>query len=84
MQTWCGPRTIPKRTPDPLAVDDPADGAGPEELLGLIRQHDVAGYQQALQQRLARQGLQRFVLETIAPLTCRVGLAWEAGSIEVF
>ena len=40
-----------------------------EELLALIKQHDAAAYQQAIQQRLARQGLQRFVQDTIAPLT---------------
>lgn len=54
------------------------------ELMLLIKQHDAAGYQQAMQQRLARQGLQRFVQDTIAPLTQRVGEAWEDGSFEVF
>lgn len=55
-----------------------------EELLALIKQHDAAAYQQAMQQRLARQGLQRFVQDTIAPLTRRVGEYWEDGSFEVF
>jgi hypothetical protein len=50
----------------------------------LIKQHDGAAYQQAMQQRLARQGLQRFVQDTVAPLTRHVGAAWEEGSIEVF
>ena len=54
------------------------------ELLALLKQHDAAGYQQAMQQRLARQGLQRFVQDTIAPLTQQVGEAWEDGSFEVF
>jgi MerR family transcriptional regulator, light-induced transcriptional regulator len=53
-------------------------------LLALIKQHDGAAFQQAMQQRLARQGLQRFVEDTIAPLTRHVGEAWEEGSIEVF
>ena len=53
-------------------------------LLGLIKQHDVAGYQQAMQQRLARQGMQGFVQDTVAPLTRSVGEAWEDGSFEVF
>lgn len=55
-----------------------------DELLALIRQHDAAGYQQAMQQRLARQGFQSFVQDTVAALTRRVGEAWESGSIEVF
>ena len=54
------------------------------ELLSLIKQHDAAGYQQALQRCLARQGLQHFVQDTIAPLTQAVGEAWEAGRFEVF
>lgn len=53
-------------------------------LLALIKQHDVPGYQQAMQQRLARQGLQQFVQDTVAPLTRQVGEAWEDGSFEVF
>src|SRR5574343_123136 len=54
------------------------------ELLALIKQHDTAGYQQAMQQRLARQGLQRFVQDTVAPLTHQVGEAWGEGRFEVF
>ncbi|MGA9395552.1 MAG: MerR family transcriptional regulator [Azonexus sp.] len=55
-----------------------------EQLLTLIKQHDATGYQHAMQQRLARQGMQRFVQDTVAPLTRRVGDAWEDGSFEVF
>ncbi len=55
-----------------------------DECLDLIRQHDAPGFQQAMQQRLARQGLQHFVQDTVAPLTCYIGEAWEAGNIEVF
>ncbi|HRF13497.1 MAG TPA: B12-binding domain-containing protein, partial [Candidatus Accumulibacter phosphatis] len=53
-------------------------------LLALIKQRDGAAYQQAMQQRLARQGLQRFVQDSVAPLTRRVGEAWEDGSFEIF
>jgi MerR family transcriptional regulator, light-induced transcriptional regulator len=55
-----------------------------DTLLALIKQHDGPAYQQAMQQRLARQGLQRFVQDTVAQLTRRVGEAWEDGSFEVF
>lgn len=53
-------------------------------LLDLIKQRDASGYQQAMLQRLARQGMQGFVQDTIAPLTRSVGEAWEDGSLEVF
>lgn len=60
------------------------DEQGLEDLEALIKQHDAGGYVQALQQRLARQGLQRFVQDIVAPLTRRVGEAWEDGRFEVF
>lgn len=62
----------------------PDDAGELDELIGLIKAHDAAGYQQAMQQRLARQGLQRFVQDTVAPLTIRIGEAWEDGQVEVF
>ena len=63
-----------------------AEEAAPDldQLLTLIKQHDAPGYRHAMQQRLARQGMQRFVQDTVAPLTYRVGEAWEDGSFEVF
>lgn len=64
--------------------DNKADSAELGELLALIKQHDGNGFQQAMLQRLARQGLQRFVQDTVAPLTHQVGEAWEDGSVEVF
>jgi len=67
------------------ARDETPDGAGDlGELLALIKQHDATGFQQAMQQRLARQGFQSFVQDTVAPLTRQVGEAWENGSFEVF
>jgi MerR family transcriptional regulator, light-induced transcriptional regulator len=68
----------------PAAQDTSAETVELEELLALIKQHDTAAYQQAMLQRLARQGLQRFVQDTVAPLTQRVGENWEDGSFEVF
>jgi DNA-binding transcriptional MerR regulator/methylmalonyl-CoA mutase cobalamin-binding subunit len=75
--------TLAPRRPAPAA--QPSSGSeDPGELLALIKQHDAHAYQQAMQQRLARQGLQGFVQYTVAPLTHRVGEAWEDGSFEVF
>lgn len=55
-----------------------------DDLIDAIRRHDGTAYQQGMQHRLARQGLQRFVLDTVAPLTRQIGEAWEEGSLEVF
>jgi len=73
----------PRRTKPP-AAHTPAMAEELAELLAMIKQHDAAAYQQAMQQRLARQGLQRFVQDTVAPLTQQVGERWEDGSFEVF
>jgi DNA-binding transcriptional MerR regulator/methylmalonyl-CoA mutase cobalamin-binding subunit len=55
-----------------------------DELIELVRRHEGGAYLQAMQQRLARQGLQRFVQDTVSPLARRIGEAWEQGSLEVF
>jgi len=55
-----------------------------DDLLEPILAHDAQRFTQQLQQRMAREGLQRFVQDTIAPLTVQVGLAWERGEIQVF
>ena len=54
------------------------------DVLTLLRTHDVAALQQALAQSLMRQGLQRFVLDTLAPLNRLVGEAWMRGELHVF
>jgi methanogenic corrinoid protein MtbC1 len=64
---------------------EPAVGAEElDDLLTLVKQHDAEGFSHVMQQRLARQGLQRFVQDTFAPLTQRVGIAWEQGRFEIF
>lgn len=55
-----------------------------EKLLALVKQHDASGFTQALQHRLVRLGLQHFVLDIVAPLSQKVGEAWEDGYFEVY
>lgn len=63
----------------------PADAAGDlQDLLDLLGGDDAPACAHALQQRLARQGLRLFVLDTIAPLSILVGEAWEQGRLQVF
>jgi DNA-binding transcriptional MerR regulator/methylmalonyl-CoA mutase cobalamin-binding subunit len=54
------------------------------ELLHLVRQHDAQALQHALRTLLLRDGLERFVLDTAAPLIESIGRWWELGEIEVF
>jgi len=72
---------VPSRS---VAADgDVADGAI-ARLLEKIRAREPAGFQHALRQCLARQGLERFIDQTVAPLTTAVGDCWEDGSFDVF
>lgn len=64
-----------------------AESAVPDALPGLlewIRLHDSGRFLLAMQQRLARQGLQAFVLDSVAPLGELVGEAWARGELQVF
>lgn len=52
--------------------------------VALIRNHQLPDFRRAMSQVLSRQGLQRFVLDTVAPLNTMVGDAWMSGRIAVF
>jgi MerR family transcriptional regulator, light-induced transcriptional regulator len=54
------------------------------DLLALLKSHNAPALQHALANQLMRQGLQRFVLETITPLNRAVGEAWMRGELQVF
>jgi len=54
------------------------------DVVAMLKTHDIAKLQHAFTQWLMRQGLQRFVLETVAPLNRAVGDAWMRGEIYVF
>ncbi|CAG1009462.1 HTH-type transcriptional repressor CarH [Burkholderiales bacterium] len=63
------------------------DGLAPAletDVLDLLRRHDTASLQQMLVQWVLRQGLQKFVLETVTPLNRAVGDAWMRGELQVF
>lgn len=51
--------------------------------LDQLRQGQLEPLRSTLQQQIARQGLQRFVLDTALPLTVAVGEAWMQGDIRV-
>jgi len=66
------------------AADDEGQTGAIARLLATIRARDPAVFRHALRQSLARQGLERFVEQTMAPLTTAVGECWEDGSFDVF
>ena len=74
----------PRRPVPQAVVVSRAGSADLDGLLAFIQQHDAHGYAQALQQRLLRHGLMSFVQDVVAPMTFRVGQAWEDGQIQVF
>ena len=66
---------LPARHPHVVTNDKQVENRHGEigDLLALLKEHDAAAFQQRLQHCLARQGLERFVIDTVAPLTRRVG-----------
>ena len=64
-----------------------ADGLAPaveQEVLALLRAHDVPALQNTLANLVMRQGLQRFVQDSLSPLNRAVGDAWMRGELPVF
>ncbi len=53
-------------------------------ILGLLLSHDIENFRSALMQALMKQGLLRFVTETVAALNHWIGEAWLAGRIAIF
>jgi len=54
------------------------------DIVAVLAMHDVGVLQHALAQWLMREGLQRFVVDTLAPLNRLVGEAWMRGDLHVF
>jgi len=63
---------------------EPTSPATESEILALLSGHDAPALQNMLANLLMRQGLQRFVLETLTSLNHAVGDAWMRGDLAVF
>lgn len=70
----------PAAGPAARALDDPEIGS----CLSLLRQHRLPELRQRLTQATLTMGLQRCVIELIAPLTTAVGVDWSQGRLAVF
>ncbi len=55
-----------------------------ELYLRLVRSHQSRELRRQLSQAMVRHGLQRFIVDTVAPLTEAVGEAWMRGEIAIF
>jgi methanogenic corrinoid protein MtbC1 len=63
------------------------EGAAPaleRDVIALVKGHNAPTLQHALANLLMRQGLQRFVLDTLVPLNRAIGEAWMRGELQVF
>jgi DNA-binding transcriptional MerR regulator/methylmalonyl-CoA mutase cobalamin-binding subunit len=54
------------------------------DVLAMLHGHDLTGLQHTLANLVMRQGLQRFVLDSVVPLNSAVGDAWMRGELQVF
>ena len=66
-------------SPPTIGADDTADW-----VVALLKNRDVDRLRTEFAQRLARDGLERFVIETVPALNRRIGDGWMRGEIEIF
>ena len=66
------------------AVTDGKPRQDIEFYLRLLKSHQVRELRRQLSQAMVRHGLQRFVVDTVAPLTQTVGESWMRGEIAIF
>jgi MerR family transcriptional regulator, light-induced transcriptional regulator len=76
LNTLAEGRAAPRREPSAPAAES--------EILALLASHDAPALQNLFANLLMRQGLQRFVLETLTSLNHAVGDAWMRGELAVF
>ncbi len=74
--------TLSSRQARPKRGDESIDLQ--RQVIELIRGHDMSGLRQHLTVWLMKQGLQEFVVETVAPLNRAVTEAWMRSELEVF
>ena len=55
-----------------------------DRFLSMVRAHQIDEFRRALSQSQLRLGMERFVLEIVAPMTRLVGDLWARGEFEVF
>ncbi len=70
-----------------IAANQTQERATPDHLralLNLIKSHRVHELRQQLSKSLMRQGLHRFLTDTVTPLNVHVGEAWMSGQFEIF
>lgn len=70
---------LPERAPQAEAEASVANA-----VLRVLKSHQLAELRQLLSHALMRLGLQRFVMEVVAPLNTLVGHAWIDGRIQIF
>ena len=74
--------TLANRQTRPRRGDESGDLQ--RQIIDLVHTHDTTGLRQLLSLSLMKQGLQEFVIETVAPLNRAVTEAWMRGDVEVF
>ncbi len=67
-----------------VRISGPKESKSEAVLLGYLRTHNLLGLRQRLQRLLLEQGLYKFILDTVAPITYAVGEAWSRSELEVY
>lgn len=69
-----------------ISAGSPAQVPPPEvdAILQMLLSHDIDGFRKVLMQALMKQGLLRFVTDTVTALNHWIGEAWLAGRVAIF
>ena len=76
LNTLAESRSAPRREAPAPALE--------RDVLALLTGHNPVGLHYALANALMRQGVQRFVTDTVVPLNRAIGEAWMRGELQIF
>ncbi len=79
-----GLRALAESVPQAAPVASEDQAADLDQLMNVLKSHEIEDLRRQLSQRVLRFGLARFVIELVAPLTEKVGDTWARGQLEIY
>jgi DNA-binding transcriptional MerR regulator/methylmalonyl-CoA mutase cobalamin-binding subunit len=77
-------QALAEAVPQAAQIPSEDQAADLDQLMNVLKSHEIEDLRRQLSQRVLRLGLARFVTELVAPLTERVGDTWARGQLEIY
>jgi DNA-binding transcriptional MerR regulator/methylmalonyl-CoA mutase cobalamin-binding subunit len=77
-------QALAESVPQAALVASEDQAADLDQLMNVLKSHEIEDLRRQLSQRVLRLGLARFVTELVAPLTEKVGDTWARGQLEIY